>query len=216
MSPQDIYNELSDFGFGDLGSTALMRAINYALKNITNREPWPFMEKVTTLTFDGTNATPSNAPTDLRAVMKVIDTTSGKRIHFKRTDDLEEQYGTSLAAAGTPYFYYFEGGTLKFYQIPPSTQTLRLRYLRSHPTVAQGDPESAILIPSDFHEAVALRAMMRLYDQDDDTAMSARVESEYENVLAQMQDSMWAQQHDEPEYVHMIDADDYDYFWPTY
>ena len=216
MQPQDIYTELSDFGFGDLGSTALMRAINYAIKNIANREPWPFMEKVVTLTFDGTNATPSNSPSDLRAVMKIIDTTTGKRIRFKRTDDLEEQYGPSLTQTGSPHFYYFEGSVLKLYQIPASTQTLRLRYLRSHPTVGQSDPESAILIPPDFHEAIALRAMMRLYDQDDDVAMSARAEAHYENLLAQMQDAMFAQQHDEPEFVHAVDSDDFDYYWPTY
>lgn len=216
MTPQDIYTELSDFGFGDLGSTALMRVINYAIRNIANRQPWPFLEKVVTLTFDGTNASPSNLPVDLRAVMKVMDTTSGKRIRFKRMDDLEENYATALTTVGTPFFYYVEGGVLKFYQVPASTQTLRMRYVRQHPTVAQSDPESAILIPSDFHEAIALRALMRLYDQDDDTAMSARVEAEYENVLAQVQDSMWAQQHDEADYVHLIDADDYDYYWPTY
>ena len=216
MTPQDIYNELSDFGYQDLGSVALMRVINYAIKNIVNREPWPFMEKVLTLTFDGINATPQNAPSDLRAVMKVIDTTTGKRIHFRRMDDMEEQYGSALTTAGSPYYYYFEGGIMKFYQVPAATQTLRLRYLRSHPTVAQADPESAILIPPDFHEAIALRALVRIADQDDDPAVSSRAEAHYENVLAQMQDAMWAQQHDEPEYVHMIDPDDFDYFWPTY
>jgi hypothetical protein len=192
-----------------------LRAINQSHKNICYRNNWPFLEKLLTLTFDGVNATPSNAATDLRAVKKIMDTTTGKRIHFRRTDDFEEKHASQITLAGTPKLYYFVGNTLNFWPVPPSTQTLRQRYIQMVPNVGASDAESAFLLPADYHEAIVFRALMRLYDLDDDSALSARFEAHYENVLAQMEDALMAKQHDEPEYVHVVDPDDFDdEYWP--
>lgn len=211
MTVTELLSELNAHGFEDTDIFEKLRAINFSIKNISQRRPWPFLEKVMTFTFDGANATPSNAPTDLRAVMKILDTTTGRRVRFKRTDDLEEQYGTQLTTSGEPYFYYFEGVQLKIWKVPSATQTLRARYLRTAPNVAEGDPETAIIIPPDFHEAIVFRTLMRLYDLEDDPELSQRFEVHYENVMTQMADALMTLQHDEPEYIHVFDADDWDY-----
>lgn len=215
MTVTDIENEINDHGFEDTLATRKIAAINFAIKNISQRKPWPFLEKVTTLAFDGTNPYPTvgSTPTDLRAVMKIMDLSTGRRVRFKRTDDMEEQYAKNLLDAGNPYFYYFEGSQLRVYQVPGATQTLRLRYLRTAPNVADGDPESAIIIPPDYHEAIVFRALFRLYDLEDDPELSARFEAHYENVLQQMTDALMIQQHDEPEYIHVVDDDDFDFEW---
>lgn len=213
MTVQDIITEINDHGFSDSGTTLKVRAINQAIKNIAYRKPWPFLEKVTTLTFSGSSATPSNTPSDLRAVMKIINTTTGSRIRFKRTDDMEEAYGSQLTTAGVPYFYYFEGTTLKVWQVPSATQTLRLRYLRTAPNVVDSDPESAIIVPPDYHETIVLRALYRLYILEDDAEMAVYFKNLYDENIADMTDALFTLQHDEPEYVHVIDADDYDYDW---
>lgn len=213
---QDIITELNDHGFADLGQTAQVRAINQALKNVCYRENWPFLEKVLTLTFDGVNGVPVNAPADLRAVKKIMDTTSGKRIRFSRTDDFEEKHASELTLAGDPLLYYFVGETLNVWPIPAATQTLRLRYIQMVPDVVASDTEAAIVLPRDYHEAIVFRALMRLYDLDDDSALSARFEAHYENEMAQMEDALMNHQHDEPEYIHALDPDDFDYFYPTY
>lgn len=212
MTPQEILDEVNAHGFEDTDTNVKLRALNFAIKNISVRKPWPFLERVVTLTFDGTNAAPTNDLSDLRAVMKVIDLSSGtpRRIRFFRTDDLEEQ--VTLTDTGSPVVYYFEGSTLKVYKIPSSTQTLRLRYSRFAPKVtAFTDPETSIVIPPDGHEAIIFRMLMRLYDLEDDPDLSARFEAHYENEIAQMSDAFFARQYDEPEYIHVVDPDDFDY-----
>lgn len=211
MTITELLSEINDHGFEDTLTTRKIAAINFAIKNISQRRPWPFLEKVLTLTFDGSSAAPSNAPADLRAVMKIMDTSTGRRVRFKRTDDMEELHGSELTAAGDPYLYYFEGTQLRIWKIPSATKTLRSRYLRTAPNVAEGDPEASIIIPPDYHEAIVFRSLMRLYDLEDDPELSQRFEVHYENVITQMADALMTLQHDEPEYVHVVDADDWDY-----
>lgn len=213
MTPQQILDELAQHGFSDTDITSQMNAINAAIRNIAYREPWPFMQKVVTLTFDGTNPYPISPPSDLRAVMKIIDTTTGNRVKYLSIDDMEEKHGAHLLDQGVPVHFYFEGTQLRFWQVPPASQTLRLRYLAVAPAVAQGDPESAIIIPEDYSEAIVLRAAMRLYLQQDDTDMASPFKQLFDEVVQQMTDAMNVQQYDEPDYIHAIDIDDYDYDW---
>lgn len=216
MTPQEIITELNDHGFADLGNTAQLRAINQSHKNIVYRKPWPFRETTVNLAFDGTNPYPSNLPTDLRSVRKLMDTSTGKRMRYMRTDDFEEQHGQQMTLAGTPFLYYFIGTQLRVWNVPPSTQTLYLRYLRSAQSVLSSDPESAFMLPPEYHEAIVFRTLMRLYDLDDDSALSARFEAHFENVMAQMEGDLFRQQMDEPEYVHAVDSDDYGFYWPSF
>lgn len=214
MTVDELLTSMNEFGFEDTDISEKTNALNFAIKNITQRKLWSFLDTVITLTFDGTNATPSNAPSDLRAVRKIIDLSTGRRIRFKRTDDMEEQYGTTLTQGGSPYFYYFEGRTLKVYQVPAATQTLRARYARFANKVASGDPESAIIVPPDGHEAVLFRALQHLYDLEDDSELSARFESKAENSIALLSEALDVQQTDEPEFIHVVDDDDwYDDFY---
>ena len=210
MDVAALISELNAYGFTDIDSTVKVSAIQASLRNVLYRKPWPFLEKVMTLTFDGTLAAPSNSPADLRAVMKIIDYTAGnpRRIHFKRTDDAEEEL--VLTNLGTPYVYYFEGSALKVYEIPSATQTLRLRYLRSAPVITDTSTEAALLLPRDYHEALVYRSVVRLADMDDDNDVAGRFDGLYENVMGQMTEALMSLQHDEPEFIHVIDPDDYD------
>lgn len=212
MTPQEFLDEINAHGFEDTDPNVKLRALNFAIKNFTQRRPFKFLEKIVTLQFNGTSAAPTTSLSDLRAVMKIIDTSSGtpRRIRFMRTDDIEES--VLLTDTGTPYVYYFEGTQLKLYQIPAASQTLRARYLQWAPKVAAWtEPESAIIVPVDGHEALLYKALSRLYDLEDDPDLSARMEAHYENEFAQIQDALSMQQYDEPEYVHVVDPDDYGY-----
>jgi hypothetical protein len=147
--------------------------------------------------------------------MKIIDPSTGRRIRYMRTDDFEEQHGQEMTAAGSPLLYYFVGTQLRVWNVPPSTQTLYSRYLRAAANVGAADPESAFMLPPEYHEAIVFRTLMRLYDLDDDTALSARFEAHFENVMAQMEGDLFRRQMDEPEYVHSVDPDDFGYYLPT-
>src|SRR5690242_19857276 len=133
-----------------------------------------------------------------------LSTGSPRRIRFMRTDDIEER--VNLTETGKAYAYYFEGTALKVYQIPDASFAPRLRYLRWAPTVAAfTDPESAIIVPPDGHEAVLYKTLSRLYDLEDDPDISARMEAHYENEFAQVSDALSLQQFDEAEYIHAVD-----------
>lgn len=211
MDVTEIIAELDDHGFADTSTERKLSAINFAIKNLSQRRAWPFLEKVVAITFDGTSPVPVDTPADLRTVMKLIDTTTGRRIRPQRVDDMEEKYGSQLTVAGDPFFYYFEGTELRIFQVPGVGQSLRLRYLRTAPAVVEGGDEATIVVPPDYHEAIIFRALMRLYDLDDDPELAGRFEAHYENVLAQMTEALVTQQKDAPDFIHVVDDDDWDY-----
>lgn len=214
MTVDEMLTELNEFGFEDTNISEKLNAINFAIKNISQRKLWTFLESVVSLTFTGSSGTPSNVPTDLRAVKKIVDTSTGRRIRFKRTDDMEEQYGSQLTQAGDPYFFYFEGRTLKIWQTPSASQTLRMRYVRFAPKIAAGDPEASIIVPPDGHEAVVLRALQWLYDLEDDPELAQRMEAKAENAITLLDATLDVQQDDAPEYIHVVDSDDWsDDYW---
>lgn len=207
MDVAEILAELDDHGFTDTSEDRKVAAINFAIKNIAQRRAWPFIEKVTTISFDGSSPVPQDVPADLRTVMKIMD--GGRRIRPQRVDDVEEQLGARLLEAGTAYYYYFEGRELRVWQVPSAGTSLRLRYLRFAPTVTATSDEAAIVVPSDYHEAVIFRALMRLYDLEDDPELASRFEAHYENVLAQMTEALTTQQMDQADFIHVVDDDDW-------
>lgn len=211
MTPQEILNEIDAHGFQDTDINEKLRAINASIHNITARKPWPWLHKVASLTFDGTNPYPIIAPSDSRAALKMIDTSNGRRVRYKSVDEIEEQYGNQLTSQGSPYFYYFEGTQLRVWQVPGATQTLRYRYIRIHPTVLQNDPESAILIPVYGHEAIVFRAIMRLADLEDDSEIAARFGGLFDQEMQQIEEAFVVQQFDTPEHVLVMDEDDFYY-----
>ena len=203
-----LLSELDDHGFADTSEDRKVSALNYAISNMSQRKPfWKFVEKVVTLDFDGVSATPSNVPADLRTVMKIMN--GSQRIRPQRVDDMEESFGSQLGDSGDPLYYYFEGTELKLWRIPGSDVTLRLRYLQYAPRVTETSGAAAIIIPEDYHEALIFRALFRLYDLDDDPEMAGRMEAHYENVLAQMTEPAATQQLDAPDFIHVVDDDDW-------
>lgn len=214
MTVDELLTSMNEFGFEDTDISEKTNALNFAIKNITQRKLWSFLDTVVTLNFDGSSAIPSNVPSDLRAVRKIMDLSTPRRVRFKRTDDMEEQYGSTLTQSGDPYYYYFEGRTLKVYQVPSATKTLRLRYARFANKVQSGDPESAIIVPPDGHEAVLFRALQHLYDLEDDSELAQRFEAKAENSIALLAEAFDVLQTDEAEYIHVVDNDDwYDDFY---
>lgn len=212
MTPQEIIDALSDYGFTDTTSTRKMEKINATVFDITSREPWPFMEASVDLDFDGTNAKPSNFPDDFQADLDIIDLSSGVKLQPLRLQEADAGLNRQLTAGGTPMYYYFLGRELRVAPIPPAgTGTHRMRYIRTHPTVLQTDPESAFLIPKEHHEVILLGTLVKLYDLEDDTDLSVRFEQLYEKKYGLMRSSIWMRQYDRPDHIVITDAYDYDY-----
>jgi hypothetical protein len=211
MTVQDFLDALSDYGFTDTTTARKMEKINSTVWDITTREPWPFMEGTIDLTFDGTNAAPSNLPTDFQSVLDIILLDTGKKLQPLRLQEADAGLNLALTQSGTPIYYYFLGNQLRVAQIPTATQTARMRYIKKHAALVQTDVEAAILVPKEHHEVILLGTLVKLYDMEDDTDLSVRFQQLYEKKYADMRGAMWMRQYDRPDHIVITDAYDYDY-----
>src|SRR5690242_11248402 len=107
MNVSDMLDELSDYGFTDTSVVRKINHINYAIRDICGREPWPFLEASTTLNFDGTNDTPTNMPSNIRAVLRITEVATGRRLSPVRLDDLEDSYSAQLTTVAAPQVYWW-------------------------------------------------------------------------------------------------------------
>jgi hypothetical protein len=215
MTVQDIIDELSDHGFVDTSVTRKMWMINDTVYDICSRSPWPFLEKTIDLTFDGTNPYPSNFPSDFRAVIDLYDPVTGVNLQPLRLDQADKTYGSYLATGGNPIAYYFLDGQLRVFNIPGSTQVLRISYVAEHPLLVQTDVEATILIPKYHHRAIVMGALWKLYDMEDDPELAVRFEQHYENRINTMRDDIWMKQFDRPDRIYVLDDDDQNGNWWT-
>lgn len=205
-SVQDLIDEFNDHGFTDTSITRKVALINDTIWDICSREPWPFLEKEVTLDFDGTSSAPTNFPSDFRAALAVRRNDNGDPLDPERYDVLARKYGQTLTQAGQPVVYYFKGSQLNVYFVPGAgSAVLTMEYLAHHPTLTQGSAENAILIPPQHHRAIALGALYKLYDMDDDFDIGASFQAQYEDRLMKMRNELWMRQYDRPQRIYGID-----------
>jgi hypothetical protein len=209
MTVAEIIEELNESGFTDTGTPDKLKKINATIWDIASREPWPFLETTTTLTFDGTSAVPTNLPADFRAALSVIDTTTGRAIQPERVEVVEKQWPLELSEIGAPFVYYFVGRGMYLARIPTADTTLRMRYLTVPTAVTDASLEADIIIPPQHHSAIVLGSLVKLYDQEDDPELSVRFEGHYENKIQNMRAEQFMRQFDRPERVHVVEDDDW-------
>jgi hypothetical protein len=213
MTVDDLLTSMNEFGFEDTDISEKQNALNFAIKNITQRKMWSFLDTVMSLTFDGSNATPSNTPADLRAVRKIIDTSTGRRAL-----QAHRRHGGAVRlhadAGGDPYYYYFEGRTLKVYQVPPAHADAAdpLRALR-------GKVASGIRRARSSSRRTATRQSCSARCS---TCTTSRTTPSWRSGLSPRPrtasrcstEAFGVKQDDEPEYIHVVDDDDwYDDFY---
>lgn len=208
-----LISALGDYGFADNTDTEKVRALQGAIWAIERLRPWPFLEASLDLNFDGASPTPTNMPAQWKATLRAKWYATGKRIKPVRLDDLEDILGTSsdYTLVDAPSMYYVEGGVLKFWPIPPvGTGTAKLRYLQWSAAITSTSVESAILIPPRHHEVVMFGALTRLYDKEDDPELAVRFEQQYQQALNDMVEDLFHQQFDEPDFIRVLDPNDWD------
>jgi hypothetical protein len=198
----------TDYGFEDSPTDTKVRALQGAVREIERQRPWPFMEQTLDLTYDGTSRFAETPPPRLRAVLRLKDTSTGRRLRYLRIDDFEDVVGTEYTKVGAPLFYYFDASQLAVWPIPPDGTTLKLRLLQRAADLAADSAESAIGIPAQYHEVVLFAAVMRLADMEDDPEIAQRLEGLYRLAMQDMVEDAFKGQYDQPEYIHMTDVDD--------
>ena len=207
-----MLDEIDDYGFTDTTTDRKLSKLQEAIWQIEAMEPWPFLEATVMLNFTGDTGVPLNLPTNFRAALKLTHATKGYRVKIVPTDDADIIIAANGDAQGDPVLYYFDGPTLTVWPRPvPSTGILKLRYLRWSTEIVQTTAESAILIPKYYHEAIVLKALVALYVMEDDTDLAVGIENLFEDKITRMRASVWQRQFDMPDFIHSVDAEEWDY-----
>ena len=213
MNLGQMIEEMQDHGFEDTSVQRLTGFLNDAYYDICSREPWPFLEKSTTVdTVAGTDTL--SVPSDFNKALRLVIDSQAQYLEPARLDDVTSRFAGLLTNTGLPFLYYFIGDTVKVYPIPDSAYTVTLRYM-AVPTELSNNDDTPIL-PSRHHRAIVLGALVAAYRMDDDPENAAVFEQQFEKRIATMGEDVWKKQYDRPERVYTLfdnDADEFDP-WP--
>ena len=217
MNVSDIFTALDDYGFSDASQQRMLDVINSTYWDVCGMHPWPFLNKVVTLTFDGISASPVNlnggSPTltDLwqPTAMNRSDIPYGNRIKFQRYDDYISRHSDSTTT-GPPQIYTTNSqGTLTFWPIPTSDITIVMEYRCRPAALTAATLEAAILLPKEYHYGILVNgAVYKLDAMEDDTDISAWFQVEYQNTVQRMQDWLTRYQYSDVDIIHPTDSDD--------
>lgn len=209
MTVAEIISLIDGHGLTDFSEADKLAAINDALWDISSREPWPFLEKSLALTFNGSSATPTNFPTDFKALLSVVDTQFPRRLYPIRIEDFRTQLGQVSTQAGDPIYYYFLARTPFFWPVPAATNTtVQLTYLARQTKLNSASSEAAILLPLEHHMAILDGALSRLYFEDDDPELAADRKQAMEGRIRDMREEIWKVQYDRYDTIEITDIDD--------
>jgi hypothetical protein len=210
MDVSEMLTDLGDHGFTDTSTATKVRMLQDTIWEIEGLRPWPFLESEATLTFSGSSGLASNFPAAFKTALKLKDVQRNVALDPVSESDLEDA-GYDLSTVGVPKVYYPVGDKLYVWPIPPSSTTVRMRYLRSSTAISSSSVSADILIPARHHRLIVLGALVRLYDMEDDPELAARFQGHYETRLERMVDDLFRKQLDRPDHVRVHDPDAWDY-----
>lgn len=209
MTVAELITVLNNHGFTDTPTADKVGYINDVVWDIVSLEPWRFLEGSVTFTWNGSSATPTNFPTDFKALLSVVDTSIPRKLEPIRIEEFKSRLGTQLTLAGDPIYYYFLASTFAAWPIPASTNTTTvMTYLKKQAKLLDTSVESDILIPREHHAAIYEGALAKLYFQDDDPELAAEKERLYNAKIMKMRNELWMVQYDRPDTIEIVDWDD--------
>lgn len=210
MDVAEMLTILGDHGFTDTGTQTKVDALQDAIWEIEGMRPWPFLDTSITLTFSGSSGLATNFPADFKTARKLKDVQRKVALDPLDEADLEDA-GLDLSLVGVPRVYYPVADQLYVWPIPPSSTTVRMRYLQQSDEITSSSVESAILLPKRYHRIIVIGALVRLYDMEDDPELAARFEGHFEKRVERMVDDLFRKQLDRPDFVRVNDPDSWDY-----
>lgn len=206
MLVSEMLAEMRDHGFDDLTDTRLLGFINDTYYDVVSREPWPFLEKVAVPTVSNADGS-LTAPTDIKQILKLVDTTQGTRLEPMRADEFFQLNANQLALTGNPLLYYFVGAQTYVFPIPTAA-TLKLQYIAT-PAALTTTPDSTPILPTRHHRVLVLGALVKCYMLEDDAENAAVFTNMYEQRLQQMRNDLWMRQYDRPDRIEDVDGQDW-------
>lgn len=218
MTIPELLATLDDYDFDDVDETERMKHINFVVKDICGREPWPFLDAEVTLTAGAGNnqydtTTGKVTVTDLRAVNDITFPSLGTPVVWWRRSQHMKLHAKDLTRTGDPWIYFFKGRDLYLYPIPQSGNVI-LNYVREQPTLTAVSAEADILLPAKYHHAILEGVLERLCLRDEDAELASVHKSLKDEILVTMRQDLWITQYDRPDNIWMFTLDpedDYDY-----
>jgi len=206
MTLDEMFDQMDLYGFDDFEDAQKLTLLNEAYFDIVTREPWPFLEKVVTITVPNgvtqitNNANVSSEVTDLNSVLSFIDTANETVMMPERGDVVEKNYRVNNDTS-TPSVYYFVGEDLFIYPGAAGSTTYRLFYTRV-PSAATTTSDT-FLIPSRHHSIIVYGALVKAFLVNDDP-QAAAFQNMFEQRYQQMRNDLWLQQYDRTERVYVL------------
>lgn len=213
MDVPSMFTEFQDHGFNDVSPTRMLSIIQDTVWQIEGLRAWPFLMTTWNLTFDGTNSFPTVWPQDpmLRASVRLIDQSTGRRILPVRAEEALSRQGIEGSQVGTPMYYYFIGQQLNVFPIPNAT-TMTLYGAQWSDPLTTSSPESAFLIPKQFHRGLIVNgALQRLYAMEDDTELAPLFQSYQSAAMDMAVEALFKQQYDRGDHVRVEDPDSWEW-----
>ena len=215
MDVPTILDNFISYGYetdDELTDDRKLEAINEAYWDACSREAWPFLEASVTLTYDGLGGnTAQNDPGDIGVVTTIVRS-DGAIIDTWRRDDFLENYGSVLTQTGSPRLFYMEAEHIKVWPIPSAADSITVQYIRVPAALTDVSAESAIALPPRWHRSVLLKgALIELAILQDDPDTAQVYKAEYEEGIARMTEDLFPQQTMRPDFIHVVDSDNYDY-----
>ena len=213
MNVSDMFSEFQDHGFNDVSPTRMLSIIQDTVWQIEGLRAWPFLMTQWSLNFDGTNSFPTNWPVSptLRASVRLIDQSTGRRILPVRAEEALSRQGIEGSQTGTPMYYYFIGTQLNVFPIPSAT-TMNLYGAQWSAPLTTGSLESAFLIPPQFHRSLIVNgALQRLYAMEDDTELAPLFQSYQSAAMDMAVEALFKQQYDRGDHVRVEDPDSWEW-----
>jgi hypothetical protein len=212
-----IFTDVKAYGFDDLSNSVLFTHLNYAYQDINTIEAWPYLEKKVTANFAAT-AAQFTATTDIKQVLSLINVAQGYPLMPIRSDIFYKNYSNILTLTGQPAYYHTptvsttapNGLTIEVWPIPPVVSA-QLRYIYIPATLV--NTTDVPVLPERFHRILTYGTLLSLYQMEDDTEASARIQGLYDRQLMRMRDDLWGQNFDQNDSIADVTTDN---FWDAY
>lgn len=215
MNVATIMDIFVSYGFetdDEMTDDRKLEALNETYWEVLAREAWPFLQSSVTLAFDGSTMAPNNDPGDINSVITAVRTDNGLFLEPWRMDDFYETYAGSLTTAGSPLLYFFEGGNLRVYPVPSSTDAVLIKYMKVAPELTALSVEGDILLPKRYHRSVlVMGTLSKLAVMQDDLEMGQGYGNLFEVAVTRMTDDLLTEQSQRTEFIHINDPDNWDY-----
>jgi len=224
MLLQEMYDQMSLYGFDDFEDSNKLLLLNEAYYDICTREPWPFLEKQLNITVPNgqklvtNNTVVTNTDTkvstsigDLDSVLSLIDVSNRVVMVPERLDVIEKNYVVNNLNV-FPERYYFINEDMYLYPETRGDTNYILTYLAKPVAINDtgSDTDSnSFLIPARHHSVLVYGALVKAFLVNDDP-QAAAFQNMFEQRYQQMRNNLWLNQYDRTDRIHVL-TDSYDW-----